>query len=127
VHGTKPRPIATTSCRARGEAERIKQEAQGYRELTVNQAQGAAARFLSLDAAYKQSREITARRLYLDTMEDVLKSAGKVLVDPSGKAGASVVPLFSLNGVTAPANGTAAPILPQIPAATAPSPPKAAP
>jgi modulator of FtsH protease HflK len=105
--------------RARGEAERIKQEAQGYRELTVNQAQGAAARFLSLEAAYKQSREITARRLYLDTMEDVLKSAGKVLVDPSGKAGASVVPFFSLNGASAPANGTPAPLAPA-PTRTAP-------
>jgi modulator of FtsH protease HflK len=119
--------------RARGEADRIKQEALGYRELTVNQAQGAAARFLSLEAAYKQSREITARRLYLDTMEDVLKSAGKVLVDPSGKAGASIVPFLSLNGASAPANGTAAPIAPQngtapqIPSATAPWPPKGAP
>jgi membrane protease subunit HflK len=105
--------------RARGEAERIKQEAQGYRELTVNQAQSAAARFLSLDAAYKQSREITARRLYLDTMEDVLKSAGKVLVDPSGKAGPWVVPFLSLNAVTAAPNAA--------PAATALPPRKAAP
>jgi modulator of FtsH protease HflK len=106
--------------RARGEAERIKQEAQGYHELTVNQAQGAAARFLSLEAAYKQSREITARRLYLDTMEDVLKSAGKVLVDPSGKAGAPVVPFFSLNGATAPTSGTPAPqgLAPLAPAPT---------
>jgi modulator of FtsH protease HflK len=98
--------------RARGEAERIKQEAQSYRESTVNQAQGAAARFLSMDAAYKQSREITARRLYLDTMEDVLKSAGKVLVDPSGKAGSTVVPFFSLNGAAAAPNGTPAPLSP---------------
>jgi modulator of FtsH protease HflK len=113
--------------RARGEAERIKQEAQSYRELTVDQAQGAAARFLSLDAAYKQSREITARRLYLDTMEDVLKSAGKVLVDPSGKAGASVAPFFSLNAVTGAPNFTLAPIAPPTSAATAPPPKKAAP
>jgi len=88
--------------RARGEAVRINQEAQGYREQVVNQAQGAAARFMSLEAAYKQSREITARRLYLDTMEEVLKSAGKVLVDPSGKGGASILPVLPLNGVAAP-------------------------
>jgi len=94
--------------RARGDAERIKQEAQGYREVSLDQARGAAARFLSLDATYKQSREITARRLYLDTMEDVLKSAGKVLVDPSGKASGSVVPFLSLDG-TASAVAPAAP------------------
>jgi membrane protease subunit HflK len=88
--------------RARGEAERINQEGQGYREQAINQAQGAAARFLSLDAAYRQSREITARRLYLDTMEDVLKSAGKVLVDPTGKGAASIVPLLPLSGSAAP-------------------------
>jgi modulator of FtsH protease HflK len=113
--------------RARGEAERIKQEAQAYREQIVNQAQGAAARFVSLDAAYKQSREITARRLYLDTMEDVLKSAGKVLVDPSGKGGASIIPFFSLNGASATTNGAAPQIAPQAPAAIAPLPTKTAP
>jgi modulator of FtsH protease HflK len=113
--------------RARGEAERIKQEAQSYRELTLDQAQAAAARFLSLDTAYNQSREITARRLYLDTMEDVLKSAGKVVIDPSGKAGPSVVPFLSLNGVTPIANGTPAPIAPAAPGAIAHPSTKAAP
>ena len=113
--------------RARGEAERIKQEAQSYREVTVDQAQGAAARFLSLDAAYKQSREITARRLYLDTMEDVLKSAGKVLVDPSGKAGGSIVPFLSLNGTAPVANGNPALVAPAAPGAIAHPPTKAAP
>ena len=103
--------------RARADQQRARNEAEAYRNDILPRARrgradqaggaglsradrepgsGAAARFLSLDAAYKQSREITARRLYLDTMEDVLKSAGKVLVDPSGKAGASVVPFLSL-------------------------------
>jgi modulator of FtsH protease HflK len=88
--------------RARGEAERIAQEAHGYREETINRARGDAARFTALDAAYKQSREITARALYLDTMEQVLKTAGKVLVDPSGRAASSIVPLFSLNAMAVP-------------------------
>jgi membrane protease subunit HflK len=101
--------------RARGEAARIEQETQGYREQAINQAQAAAARFLALDATYKQSREITARRLYLDTMEDVLRSAGKVFVDPSGKSGATIVPLLTLNG--------AAPVI----APPGPAPAKAAP
>lgn len=98
--------------RARGEAERLKQEAQGYREQVINQAQGNAARFLALDAAYRESREVTARRLYLDTMEDVLKAAGKVLVDPTGHAGASIVPFLSLNGAPAPSAPAPAKVVP---------------
>ena len=98
--------------RARGEAERIKQEAQGYREQVVNQAKGAAARFLSLQAAYSDAREITSRRLYLDTMEDVLKSANKIFVDPTGKAVPSIVPFVPLTGA---------------PALVAPAPPPASP
>jgi membrane protease subunit HflK len=106
--------------RARGEADRIKQEARAYGEQAVNRAKGAAAQFLSLEAAYRQSPEITARRLYLDTMEEVLKSAGKVLVDPSGKSGSSVLPFLSLN----PAQGAiGSPPMPSV----APLRPKASP
>ncbi len=84
--------------RARGEAEQLKQEAQGYQEQAINQAQAAAARFLAMDAAYQQSRDITARRLYLDTMEDVLKSSGKVVICPTGCSGTSIIPVMPLTG-----------------------------
>jgi modulator of FtsH protease HflK len=106
--------------RARGEAERIKQEASAYGEQAVNRAKGAAAQFLALDAAYKQSRQITAQRLYLDTMEEVLKSAGKVLIDPSAKSGSSILPLLTLNPTQ---NPTWAPPAPPV----APAPSKAGP
>lgn len=83
--------------RARGEAGRIKQEALAYREQTVNAASGDAARFLALYATYKDAQEVTARRLYLDTMEEVLKSASKILIDPSGHGTSELVPYMSLN------------------------------
>jgi len=97
--------------RARGEAGRIKQEAQAYTEQIVNQARGDAARFAALDGSYRQSREVTARRLYLDTMEEVLKAAGKVLINPSGRAGPALVPYLSLNGAAT----VAAPTVPAMP------------
>jgi modulator of FtsH protease HflK len=95
--------------RARGEADRIKEEARAYGEQALDRAKGAAAQFLSLDAAYKQSRQITARLLYLDTMEEVLKSARKVLIDPSGKSGSSILPFLSLNPTQSPTGLPAAP------------------
>jgi modulator of FtsH protease HflK len=90
--------------RARAEADRLAQDADAYREQALNQAHSDADRFAAYAAAYAQAPDITARRLYLDTMEDVLKSAGKVLIDPSGHAGPSIVPYFPLTpGAQAPA------------------------
>jgi len=82
--------------RARGEVERIIQEAQAYREQVVDLAQGDAKRFLALLGAYKQAEDVTARRLYIETMEEVLKNATKIIIDPSGKGGQSVVPYLPL-------------------------------
>lgn len=82
--------------RARGEAIRISEEAHAYKELVVNHAQGEASRFAAMRESYGRSKDVTARRLYLDTMEEVLKSAGKILIDPSGKAGPAIVPFLPL-------------------------------
>jgi membrane protease subunit HflK len=84
--------------RARAEADRLDEEAQAYKEQVLNQAHSDADRFSAFDSAYSKSPDITARRLYLDTMEDVLKSAGKILIDPSGHAGPSIIPYLPLAG-----------------------------
>ncbi len=96
--------------RARAEADRVKQETQVYREQVLNKAHSDADRFSALDAAYRKSPDITASRLYLDTMDEVLKSASKILIDPSGHAGPSVIPYLSLGGPPA-----AAPVVPTAP------------
>jgi membrane protease subunit HflK len=83
--------------RARAEADRVSQEAHAYKEQALNQARSDAARFTAFAATYGEAPELTARRLYLNTMEDVLKGAGKILIDPSGKAGQSLVPYLPLN------------------------------
>jgi membrane protease subunit HflK len=84
--------------RARAEADRVSQEAQAYKEEVLNRAHSDADRFSAFDAAYSKSPDVTARRLYLDTMDEVLKSAGKILIDPSGRAGPSIIPYLSLAG-----------------------------
>ncbi len=82
--------------RARGDAEHVRQEADAYREQTVNQALGEADRFTALDASYQSARDVTARRLYFDAMEEVLKSANKVVTGPAGHALSDIVPVLPL-------------------------------
>ena len=78
------------------EAAKRLQEAQAYREAVVNKAKGDAERFISVYNAYKQGKEITAKRLYLETMEGVLANSRKVILDPSAKGG-NILPILPLN------------------------------
>lgn len=81
---------------ARGEAEKLIQEASAYREQVVSLAQGDAKRFLSVLEAYNQAPEVTARRMYLETMEEVLGKTNKIILD--GKNGAAgALPYLPLN------------------------------
>jgi membrane protease subunit HflK len=108
--------------RAHGDASRLTQEAQAYRAQVVLQAQGDAARFDSVYESYKVSQEVTARRLYIETMESILKSTNKVLIDRSASA-SGVVPYLPLPGLNATAPQQAvSPQAPQAPAAIPPLP-----
>ncbi|MBX9634053.1 MAG: FtsH protease activity modulator HflK, partial [Magnetospirillum sp.] len=82
--------------RARGEVERLVQEAEAYKEQVVNQAEGETKRFLALYAAYRQSSDVTERRLYLETMEEVLRNTPKIVIDSAGKGSQSVLPYLPL-------------------------------
>ncbi|TAN56656.1 MAG: FtsH protease activity modulator HflK [Magnetospirillum sp.] len=84
--------------RARGEAERMLQEAEAYKEQVVNKAQGETKRFMALYTAYKQAEEVTSRRLYLETMEEILAKSPKMIVDPA-KGSAGMVPYMQLEGL----------------------------
>lgn len=67
--------------RARGEAERVVQEAQGVRESQIARARGEAARFISVLTAYQSAQDVTIRRMYLETMEEILRRNPMVIVD----------------------------------------------
>jgi len=82
--------------RARGDASRIKQEAEAYRQEIIARAQGDADRFNSVFAAFKAAKDVTLERLYLETMEEVLKNSNKVIIDKSTEGGSGVLPYLPL-------------------------------
>jgi modulator of FtsH protease HflK len=93
--------------RARGNAVQIQQEAEAYRLATIARSQGDAARFLSVYNAFKVAQNVTLERLYLETMEQVLKNSNKVIIDKSAQGGNGVLPylpLPALGGSGAKAN-----------------------
>ena len=83
---------------ARGEAAQLLEEAEGYRAQVVNEAEGEASRFLAVLTEYNLAPEVTRKRLYLETMERVLGSVNKVIMDnDTGQGVQGVVPYLPLN------------------------------
>ena len=80
--------------RARGDAARIVAEGQGAKAASVAQATGQAQRFDSVLKAYQAAKEVTLRRMYLDTMEDVLAHSQPLVVDDKLRG---LVPFLPLN------------------------------
>ncbi|WP_434456819.1 FtsH protease activity modulator HflK [Stutzerimonas urumqiensis] len=70
---------------ARGQAQRMLEEASGYRDAVIARAEGESDRFSKLLTEYQQAPEVTRKRLYLETMQDVMSNTSKVLV--TGDAG----------------------------------------
>ena len=80
--------------RARGEAQKILQAAEAYKKEVVAKAEGEASRFLAIFNEYKNAKEVTQERMYLETMEKVLADIDKVIIDK--EAGSGVVPYLPL-------------------------------
>ena len=80
--------------RAKGEAEKLIQEAEGFALERVNRAKGEAARFNVLYDQYRQARDVTKQRIYLETMNTVLPKVGKKLIIDDGVKG--LIPLLDL-------------------------------
>jgi membrane protease subunit HflK len=83
--------------RARGEAAQLLNQAQAYRESKVLEATGAAKRFIALHDEYVKAKEVTRRRLYLETMEVILPGMHKIVMDDlAGKQAVPYLPLDPL-------------------------------
>ncbi len=67
--------------RARGEAARLTAEAEGARQANIAEASGQAQRFLSVYNAYAIAKDVTARRLYIETMQEILSKTPSIVVD----------------------------------------------
>lgn len=80
--------------KAKGQAKETIQKAEGYASARVNTAQGEVAAFNALYNEYIKAKDVTKKRLYLETMEEILPKMGKkIIVDEDGK---SVLPLLNL-------------------------------
>ena len=92
---------------ARGEAARLIEQAEGYKEAKVAEATGAAERFNAQVGAYQQAPAVTRDRLYLETMESVMRDVPKVVTTSKGSNG--VLPFLPLDRLmnTQPAAGPA--------------------
>jgi membrane protease subunit HflK len=80
---------------ARGEAAQITEAALGYREQVVAQAEGESQRFLSILTEYRQAEDVTRRRLFLETMERVLRGSNKIILENTADTG--VLPYLPLD------------------------------
>ncbi len=89
---------------ARGQSAQIREEATAYRERVVNEAQGEAQRFVSIYDQYKNAPEVTRQRLFIETMEGVLKNSNKVIIED----GKGVVPYLPINELMKQPAGAAA-------------------
>jgi len=89
--------------KARGSAARQAEDSQGYRARIVADAEGEAARFSKLLEAYERAPAVTRQRLYYETIEDVLGSTNKVLVDTKGGSNVLYLPLDKLTERRVPA------------------------
>jgi modulator of FtsH protease HflK len=80
---------------ARGQAAQITEDAAAYTNRVVNEAEGEAARFTSVYDQYVKAPEVTRKRLFLETMEQVLGGSEKVIIE-NGTNGQGVVPYLPL-------------------------------
>jgi membrane protease subunit HflK len=85
--------------KARAEAAEIVAQAEAYREAKIAEATGAATRFRAIAAEYRKAPEVTQKRLYLETMEQVLPQVEKVIVEPGA---AQLVPYLPLGREASP-------------------------
>ncbi|MFH1478225.1 MAG: FtsH protease activity modulator HflK [Candidatus Omnitrophota bacterium] len=80
---------------AKGQAEKTIKESEGYALNRVNTAKGDAARFSDTWQAYKEAKEVTRKRLYLEAMEEIIPKAGDKYIMDSSSSG--ILPLLKLN------------------------------
>lgn len=88
---------------ARGRAGRILQEAEAYKASMIARAEGESQRFALLRAEFEKAPEVTRQRLYLETMESVMRNSNKVLVNVEEGNNVMYLPLDQLIQATAPA------------------------
>ncbi len=102
--------------KARGTASRMEQEADGYRQRVIATADGEASRFKQVFAEYAKAPAVTRERIYIETMQQILTSTSKIMMDYKGGGNLLYLPLDKLMqgvGGAATPEALAAPRAPQ--------------
>jgi membrane protease subunit HflK len=89
--------------KARGSASRLMQESEGYKQRIIATAEGEASRFRQITTEYSRAPAVTRQRMYLDTMQQVLSSISKVIVDQKSGNNLLFLPLDKLLQLSAAA------------------------
>ncbi|KJE36068.1 membrane protein [Thalassospira sp. HJ] len=89
--------------RAKGEAERQVLQARAYKDRVTKEAEGEAERFNSIYNSFLTAKDVTTRRLYLETMQEILAKSDKIIMEQNGQ-GNGVVPYLPLPEVQKRAN-----------------------
>lgn len=84
--------------RARGTAARLFEEASAYRERVIANAEGEASRFTQIYEQYAKAPRVTRERMYIETMQQVLSSTSKVMIDADNGGNLLLLPLDKLLG-----------------------------
>ncbi len=79
---------------AKGEASKVRESAEAYKQEVIAVADGSSKRFLSVYNEYKNAKDVTRRRIYLETMEKVMQNMNKVIIDSDN--GSGVLPYLPL-------------------------------
>lgn len=82
--------------KARGTAIQTVQQAQAYKQSVIARATGDAERFNSIYQSYLSGKEVTRKRMYIETMEDVFKNAQKIIMDDNGSGVVPYLPLTEM-------------------------------
>lgn len=103
--------------KARGLAARLEEEANAHKQRVVAQAEGDVSRFKQVLTEYSKAPQVTRDRMYLDTMQQVLSSSTKVIVDQKGGNNLLYLPLdklmqMSASGQQSAPAGAVAPVSP---------------
>jgi membrane protease subunit HflK len=89
--------------RARGDAQKLIRDAEAYKAAVTSKAAGEAGRFLSVYEAYAQAKDVTARRLYIEAMQQIMQNSKKVIIDSKSNSVLPYLSLDQLQGKTKPA------------------------
>lgn len=109
--------------KARGVAQRLLLEAEGYRSRAIATAEGDAARFRQVLAEYAKAPGVTRERIYIETMQQILSSTSKIMMDYKGGGNLLYLPLDKLLQQGAPVVDNLAPQAVPAPPATGTQPP----